>query len=49
VIVVAAHEQNVTAPEAARHRRAVKFYEKLGFEFTGPKLRLLISDHSPAC
>jgi GNAT superfamily N-acetyltransferase len=33
---------DVTAPEAARHRRAVEFYEKLGFEFTGPKLRLLV-------
>jgi GNAT superfamily N-acetyltransferase len=39
---------DVTAPEAARHRRVVEFYEKLGFEFTGPKLRLLVSDHSMA-
>ncbi len=33
---------DVTAPEGARHRRAVAFYEGLGFEYTGPKLRMLV-------
>ena len=33
---------DVTAPEAARHQRVREFYERSGFEFTGPKLRLLV-------
>jgi GNAT superfamily N-acetyltransferase len=35
---------DVTGPEgpAGDAARAVNFYEKLGFEFTGPKLRLLV-------
>ena len=33
---------DVTAPEDRRGERAVRFYENLGFEFTGPKLRLLV-------
>jgi GNAT superfamily N-acetyltransferase len=33
---------DVTAPEGTSHHRAVQFYEKLGFEFTGPKLRRLV-------
>jgi GNAT superfamily N-acetyltransferase len=33
---------DVTAPEALRHQRAREFYERSGFEFTGPKLRLLV-------
>jgi GNAT superfamily N-acetyltransferase len=30
-------------PEGGRGQQAVRFYENLGFEFTGPKLRLLVS------
>jgi ribosomal protein S18 acetylase RimI-like enzyme len=33
---------DVTGPENESHERAVRFYEDLGFEFTGPKLRLLL-------
>jgi GNAT superfamily N-acetyltransferase len=33
---------DVTAPEGQQHHRAVEFYERLGFEFTGPKLRRLV-------
>ena len=33
---------DVTAPDASRHQRAREFYERAGFEFTGPKLRLLV-------
>ena len=31
---------DVTAPPGAAWERSVRFYEKLGFVFTGPKLRL---------
>jgi GNAT superfamily N-acetyltransferase len=42
-----AHEKgwfrlDVTGPEDERGERAVHFYKKLGFEFSGPKLRLLV-------
>jgi GNAT superfamily N-acetyltransferase len=33
---------DVTAPEDESGERAVSFYERRGFEFTGPKLRLLL-------
>lgn len=33
---------DVTGPLDERGDRAVRFYEKRGFEFTGPKLRLLV-------
>lgn len=33
---------DVTGPESVRGERAVRFYEKLGFEHTGPKLRRLV-------
>ncbi|MFH0915089.1 MAG: GNAT family N-acetyltransferase [bacterium] len=33
---------DVAAPQDRRGERAARFYEKLGFEFTGPKLRLLV-------
>jgi GNAT superfamily N-acetyltransferase len=33
---------DVTAPESERWERTRKFYEKLGFVFTGPKLKLLL-------
>lgn len=36
---------DVTGPEDGG-RRASRFYEKLGFEFTGPKLRLLVRSYS---
>ena len=32
---------DVTGPADQRDERAMRFYERLGFEFTGPKLRLL--------
>jgi len=32
---------DVTGPADPQDERAVRFYERLGFEFTGPKLRLL--------
>ena len=32
---------DVTGPADPKDERAVRFYERLGFEFTGPKLRLL--------
>lgn len=45
--VAIAHERrwfrlDVTGPEDERGDRAVRFYERLGFEFTGPKLRRLV-------
>jgi GNAT superfamily N-acetyltransferase len=33
---------DVTAPESARWARTQRFYERLGFTFTGPKLKLLL-------
>lgn len=33
---------DVTAPESERWERTRHFYEKLGFVFTGPKLKLLL-------
>jgi GNAT superfamily N-acetyltransferase len=33
---------DVTAPESERWDRTRRFYEKLGFIFTGPKLKLLL-------
>jgi ribosomal protein S18 acetylase RimI-like enzyme len=33
---------DVTGPENERGARAVRFYEKMGFEYTGPKLRRLL-------
>jgi len=33
---------DVTGPEHERGARAVRFYENMGFEFTGPKLRRLV-------
>ena len=33
---------DVTAPESERWERTRRFYEKLGFVFTGPKLKLLL-------
>jgi GNAT superfamily N-acetyltransferase len=33
---------DVTGPEGQHGERAVRFYERLGFEFSGPKLRLLV-------
>lgn len=33
---------DVTAPEAARWARTRQFYERLGFRFAGPKLKLLL-------
>jgi GNAT superfamily N-acetyltransferase len=33
---------DVTAPEAARWARTRRFYERLGFRFAGPKLKLLL-------
>lgn len=33
---------DVTAPESERWKRTRRFYEKLGFVFTGPKLKLLL-------
>ncbi len=33
---------DVTAPESSRWERTRRFYEKLGFVFTGPKLKLLL-------
>jgi GNAT superfamily N-acetyltransferase len=33
---------DVTAPEDEGGKRVVGFYERLGFEFTGPKLRRLV-------
>jgi GNAT superfamily N-acetyltransferase len=33
---------DVTGPEDERGDRAVRFYETMGFEFSGPKLRLLV-------
>jgi ribosomal protein S18 acetylase RimI-like enzyme len=33
---------DVTSPGDQSNRRAVRFYAKLGFEFTGEKLRLLV-------
>jgi GNAT superfamily N-acetyltransferase len=33
---------DVTAPESERWARTQKFYENLGFQFTGPKLKLLL-------
>jgi hypothetical protein len=33
---------DVTAPESARWARTRKFYEDLGFHFTGPKFKLLL-------
>ncbi len=32
---------DVTGPADQHDERAVRFYERLGFEFTGPRLRLL--------
>lgn len=34
---------DVTAPESERWERTRRFYEGLGFKFTGPKLKLLLS------
>ncbi len=36
---------DVTAPESDRWTRTRKFYEKEGFIFTGPKLKILLTDH----
>ena len=33
---------HVTAPEAARWERTRRFYEDKGFEFAGPKLKILL-------
>jgi ribosomal protein S18 acetylase RimI-like enzyme len=33
---------DVTGPGDPRARRAVRFYEAMGFQFTGPKMRLLV-------
>jgi len=33
---------DVTAPESDRWVRTRRFHEKLGFVFTGPKLKLLL-------
>ncbi|HET6266426.1 MAG TPA: GNAT family N-acetyltransferase [Acidobacteriota bacterium] len=33
---------DVTAPESRRWKRSRRFYEKQGFTFTGPKLRILL-------
>jgi GNAT superfamily N-acetyltransferase len=33
---------DVTAPESERWERTRRFYEKQGFQFTGPKLKLLL-------
>ena len=33
---------DVTGPQDEHGTRAVGFYEKLGFEYTGPKLRRLV-------
>jgi GNAT superfamily N-acetyltransferase len=33
---------DVTAPESERWERTRRFYEKQGFVFTGPKLKLLL-------
>lgn len=33
---------DVTAPESARWERTRRFYEKQGFAFTGPKLKVLL-------
>lgn len=33
---------DVTAPESERWERTRRFYEKQGFSFTGPKLKLLL-------
>jgi len=33
---------DVTAPESERWERTRQFYERLGFAFTGPKLKLLL-------
>ena len=33
---------DVTAPESERWERTRKFYERMGFAFTGPKLKLLL-------
>ncbi len=33
---------DVTAPEDETDERALGFYKRRGFEFTGPKLRLLV-------
>jgi len=33
---------DVTAPENESGERALRFYQELGFSFTGPKLRLLV-------
>ncbi len=35
---------DVTAPESPRWARTRRFYEKQGFHFTGPKLKLLLTD-----
>jgi GNAT superfamily N-acetyltransferase len=34
---------DVTAPESGRWERTRRFYEKQGFVFTGPKLKLLLA------
>jgi GNAT superfamily N-acetyltransferase len=36
------HRLEVTGPADPWDGRAVRFYERLGFRFTGPKLRLLV-------
>jgi len=33
---------DVTAPESARRERTRRFYQRQGYSFTGPKLKLLL-------
>jgi len=40
---------DVTAPESARWARTRRFYEGLGFIFTGPKLKLLLFIEGAGC
>ena len=35
---------NVTAPDDPKWERTVKFYEREGFVFTGPKMRFMLND-----
>ena len=38
---------DVTGPSGSDEARALRFYESLGFEHTGPKMRMIVAPSSP--